>query len=115
VRLAGSKLLRMWNPVPNVQVYRSGFVRFLSAAWTVPTFALAAVGVMLLSIGRKCGGLRAALFLLLPALYFSALHSVFVGSVRYRLAAVPMIEILAAVALAAIYRRVQAHGPAHAE
>ncbi|MFH1109543.1 MAG: hypothetical protein V1790_10160 [Planctomycetota bacterium] len=115
VRLAGSKLLRMWNPVPNVQVYRSGFVRFLSAAWTVPTFALAAVGVMLLSIGRKRGGLCAALFLLLPALYFSALHSLFVGSVRYRLAAVPMIEILAAVALAAIYRRVQAHGPAHAE
>jgi len=114
-RLAGSKLLRMWNPVPNVQVYRSGFVRFLSAAWTVPTFALAAVGVMLLSIGWKRGGLRAALFLLLPALYFSALHSLFVGSVRYRLAAVPMIEILAAVALAAIYRRVQAHGPAHAE
>jgi hypothetical protein len=48
-------------------------------------------------------------------LYFSALHSLFVGSVRYRLAAVPMIEILAAVALAAIYKRVQVHGPAHAE
>jgi hypothetical protein len=115
VRLAGSKLLRMWNPVPNVQVYRSGLARFLSAAWTIPTFALAAVGAILLSIGTKRGGMRAALFLLLPALYFSALHSLFVGSVRYRLAAVPMIEILAAIALAAIYKRVQAHGPAHAE
>ena len=101
--------------MPNVDTYRSRVARWVSVAWTVPTFALAAVGVMLLSIGRKCGGLRAALFLLLPALYFSALHSLFVGSVRYRLAAVPMIEILAAVALAAIYRRVQAHGPAHAE
>ena len=42
------------------------------------------------------------LFLLLPALYLSALHNLFVGSVRYRLSAMPMLEVLAAVALIAL-------------
>jgi len=107
LRLAGVKLTRMWNPIPNVETYRSPAVRLISAAWTIPTFALAAVGVILLGARKNRGGLRTALFLLLPALYFSALHSLFVGSVRYRLAAIPMIEILAAVALALIYERIR--------
>jgi hypothetical protein len=115
LKLAGVKLTRMWNPIPNVQTYRSRAVRWFSAAWTIPTFALAAVGVMLLSIGKLRGGLRTALFLLLPAMYFSAVHSLFVGSVRYRLAAIPMIEILAAVALMAIYDRIRHHAATRGE
>jgi hypothetical protein len=109
LRLAGVKLTRMWNPIPNVGTYRARAVRLISAAWTIPTFTLAAIGVMLLSMRGKRGGLRIALFLLLPAMYLSALHSLFVGSVRYRLAAIPMIEILAAVALVAIYDRIRPH------
>lgn len=109
LHLAGVKLTRMWNPIPNVETYQSPAVRFLSAAWTIPTFALAAVGAILLSIGKKRGGLPIALFLLLPAMYLSVLHSLFVGSVRYRLAAIPMIEILAAATLVAIYDRIRPH------
>jgi len=115
LRLAGVKWMRMWNPVPNVDTYRSPTVRFISAAWTIPTFTLAAIGVILLSRRRERGGLRIALFLLLPAMYLSVLHSLFVGSVRYRLAAIPMIEILAAVALAALYERLRPHGPTPVE
>jgi len=99
-RLAVAKLGRMWNPVPNVAEYQSSAVRFISAAWTIPTFAGALIGVMLLLGNGGRGGWRVALFLLLPALYLSLLHSVFVGSVRYRLGAVPLIEILAAVTAA---------------
>lgn len=107
LRLAGAKLTRMWNPIPNVETYRSSAVRLISAAWTIPTFALAAVGVMLLARGRQRGGFQVASFLLLPAVYFSALHSLFVGSVRYRLAAIPMIEILAAMTLVLMYERIR--------
>jgi len=107
LRLAGVKLTRIWNPFPNVEAYRSRAVRLISATWTIPTFALAVVGVMLLGANKNRGGLRTALFLLLPALYFSALHSLFVGSVRYRLAAIPMIEILAAFALALTIERIR--------
>lgn len=44
--------------------------------------------------------------LLLPAIYFSALHALFVGSVRYRLSTMPMIGVLAAFAAVTIVERV---------
>jgi 4-amino-4-deoxy-L-arabinose transferase-like glycosyltransferase len=106
-RLAWIKLRRTWNPLPNVESYSSGLVRFVSAAWTVPVFAFAVAGVILLPRVRKREGWGIALFLLLPALYFGALHCLFVGSVRYRLPAMPMIEILAAVTVVAILDRVR--------
>jgi len=103
LRLAVIKVTRMWNPLPNVETYRSPSVRAVSAIWTVSTFILAVAGVMLLSIRSRRNGLRTALFLLLPALYFTALHALFVGSVRYRIPSIPMIEILAAVAVSAVF------------
>ena len=111
LRLAGRKLARMWNPVPNVDTYQSRLARFVSAAWTLPLFALAVAGVASLLNTRGRDGLRLVAFLLLPALYLSALHSLFVGSVRYRLGAVPFLEILAAVAIVAMFDRLR-QGPA---
>jgi 4-amino-4-deoxy-L-arabinose transferase-like glycosyltransferase len=99
LRLASVKLLRMWNPFPNVETYRSAAVRAVSAAWTIPLFALAIGGVFAWSITTKRRGVYMTLFLLLPALYLSALHSLFIGSVRYRLPAMPMIAVLAATGL----------------
>lgn len=104
-RLALIKVGRMWNPVPNVETYRSAWARAVSAGWSIPVFTLAVVGFFLVSIQWRGEGVRASLYLLLPALYFTALHSLFVGSVRYRLPAMPMVEILAAVAMAAAYNR----------
>ncbi|MBI4718376.1 MAG: glycosyltransferase family 39 protein [Planctomycetes bacterium] len=97
--LAVRKLARTWNPVPNVETYQSRLVRLVAGGWSVPVFALAVVAVVGLPRIRGRGGLAKVAWLLLPALYFSMLHAVFVGSVRYRLPAMPMIEILAAVAL----------------
>ncbi|MCH7883741.1 MAG: hypothetical protein IIC01_00700 [Planctomycetes bacterium] len=102
VRLAGVKLRRMWNPFPNVESYQSGATRLISAAWTLPVFALAALGAVALLVRRRENGWTLAALLLLPALYLSALHCVFVGSVRYRLGAMPMLEILAAYTLVEI-------------
>ncbi len=107
VTLAGKKLARMWNPFPNVQTYQSPLVRTIAAVWTIPTFILAVVGALLLTIRSGKQDVRTAIFLLLPALYLSALHSLFVGSVRYRLGAIPMVEILAAVALVVVVDRVR--------
>ena len=96
LRLAGVKLARMWNPIPNVETYRSDGVRMLAMAWTLPTWGLAVIGAVLLPVRLGGRGWWLTVFLLLPALYLSALHSLFVGSVRYRLGAIPMIGILAA-------------------
>lgn len=118
MRLAGRKFLRMWNPVPNATAYQSRTVRWISAAWMVPMLLLALAGVFALR-KRTPGHAGAVLiYLLLPALYLSVLHSIFVGSVRYRLGAVPMLAILAAVSverlLTTVWSRERKEGP-HAE
>ena len=106
LRLTVVKWSRMWNPLPNVETYRSPLVRLISAVWTLPTFAFAAAGAILLGLRRRehAQG-RALLWLISPALYLTALHGLFVGSVRYRLGAIPMLEVLAAVALVALWGR----------
>jgi len=104
-RLAVVKWARLWNPIPNVETYQSAVIRLLAAAWTLPTFALAAAAVILLGCRRDGRGGGVVLWLLLPALYATALHALFVGSVRYRLGAMPMLEVLAAWALVELWGR----------
>ncbi len=107
LRLAGVKTARMWNPLPNVDTYQSPSVRVISALWMIPLFVSSAIGAILLWRKKSREGRRLVLFLLLPAIYLTLLHSLFVGSVRYRLGAVPMLEVLAAFALVLLldYRR----------
>jgi len=105
VRLAGVKMSRMWNPIPNAETYRSPWVRFIAAAWTLPTYALTLVGAILCLRSAQASARWGSLLLLLPAVYLSALHSLFVGSVRYRLGAVAMLHVLAAFAVAELIRR----------
>lgn len=103
MKLAGVKLARMWNPFPNVESYRSGAAGLVSVAWAMPVFLLAIVGTWLLCVQAEPGGPRLAVFLLLPAFSLSCLHAVFVGSVRYRLPAMPFLEVLAALAMVRLY------------
>jgi hypothetical protein len=102
--LAARKFVRMWNPVPNAADYRSGLVRLVSAAWMVPLGLLALVGIGVTARSPSAGGGAAVVYLLLPALYLSGLHVLFVGSVRYRLGAMPMLAVLAAIALERLLR-----------
>lgn len=108
VRLAAIKFARMWNPFPNVETYQSPLIRFVSAAWTLPLYSLALIGCFLLWRARRADRRIIGLWLLLPALYYSALHSLFIGSVRYRLGAVVMLEILAAFALSVLIEKIYA-------
>jgi len=118
IRIAGLaliKLKRTWNVVPNLQAGRHPLIQWVSAAWTIPIYVLAIIGVGILTLGNAGDSLIgnggaipswvAALFLLLPAVVVSALHAFFVGSVRYRLGAMPAIEILAAVAVVCVWTK----------
>jgi len=105
VKLAGVKLLRLWNPLPNVETYQSAAVRAVSAVWTIPIYGFALVGAWRLSRIREGGSWRVAAWLLLPAVYISVVHSLFVGSVRYRLPAMPLLELLAAWAVVWVWER----------
>jgi len=115
LKLALVKIRRMWNPMPNVETYQSLLVRLIAAAWCVPTFALAIVGGIILLKRRDGVALWCVGLLLLPAMYFTALHSVFVGSIRYRLPAVVTLEILVAVAIVAMWTRYNTMKAAHGE
>jgi hypothetical protein len=89
--LAAVKLGRFWSPVPLSSDYGQTRYRLVGLIYGVP------VDILILS-GLLWGDLtRAAKMLLLtPALYFSIVHALTVGSLRYRMPAEPPMAILAA-------------------
>jgi 4-amino-4-deoxy-L-arabinose transferase-like glycosyltransferase len=97
LRLAGVKFLRTWSLVPNEPNSRTPLKMIVSLIWMIGVLVLAVVG----AIRWRCPS--TAILLLLPALYFTALHMIVVGSVRYRVPVMPALYILAGLALAAGY------------
>jgi 4-amino-4-deoxy-L-arabinose transferase-like glycosyltransferase len=98
--LAAIKLQRMWNIWPNEPAFRSVWVRAGIAATYVPLMFAAICGAW--QLRRRRFDL---LLLLAPAVYFSLIHAVFIGSLRYRQPAIMTLAILAAVAIDALLRR----------
>jgi len=94
LRLAGIKFLRTWSPVPNEPGSRTAVKMVASAGWMVLTLGMATAGVFRRRRPRE------TLLLLLPALYFTLLHMVYVGSVRYRVPTMPPIYVLSGWAVA---------------
>ena len=94
--LALKKLGRTWSPVP-LSREAGGALWVVGLAYCVPLFALALVG-LLSDLPRSAKAL-----LILPALYFSVVHLLSVGSLRYRLPCDPQLAILAATGLAALW------------
>lgn len=94
IELAWLKLQRFWWPWPNAEQFGHWVVRWGVALFFVPTLIFAAMG------GWKS---RHQIWIwLLPAapiLYFSAVHLVFVSSLRYRLPAEYPFLVLSAVGL----------------
>lgn len=92
--LALRKLARTWSIEMNASGYGGGAYRWICWMTVAPEFLLAMAGFWLL---RKRRALLA--FLLAPAVYFTLIHMIFVGSVRYRLPAMPLLFVLCAAAL----------------
>ncbi|GJQ26414.1 MAG: hypothetical protein HBSAPP02_14460 [Phycisphaerae bacterium] len=97
--LAWAKLRRTWSITLNAPGYESPLYAAVGWLTVAPIFALAVAGIWRL---RRQGW--TLLFLLVPAIYFSAIHMVFVGSVRYRMPAMPLLMILAVVGAGARLR-----------
>ncbi|MBI5866489.1 MAG: hypothetical protein HZB38_18630, partial [Planctomycetes bacterium] len=124
VELAWVKFRRTWNPLPNAAEFSGGAAAWCGAAFTVAVLLLAAAGLGVAisrdepprraaDIGqparrtmrrravRHRAGLHALLSQLwLPVTAFTLLHCVYIGSVRYRVPLMPMLEIAAGAALA---------------
>ena len=104
--LALKKLARTWSPVPLSEDRPLYWA--VGLAYFVPLFLLAIVG-LLTDLPRPAKAL-----LLAPAVYFSVIHLLSVGSLRYRLPADPQLAVLAAAGLSGLWtsfraRRAAAH------
>jgi 4-amino-4-deoxy-L-arabinose transferase-like glycosyltransferase len=101
-QLAGAKFLRLWNVWPNEASFSSWPLRLAVFVGYGPVMLLAGCGAWLF---MRRGWPYAVC--LLPAAYFTALHVVFVGSIRYRQPAMLTLIVLAAGAAAAVWQRWQ--------
>lgn len=106
MRLAAVKFLRMWNVWPNEAGLSTWPVRLAILGTYVPIMLLALLGA---AKTVRQGWPYAICWL--PAVYFTALHMVFVGSIRYRVPAMLMLAVLAGgvaggwPGIAAVWRR----------
>jgi 4-amino-4-deoxy-L-arabinose transferase-like glycosyltransferase len=95
MRLAGVKIARTWSLTPNVPV---GWpVAAASAVHTLATVLLAIAGLWrsLRDRGRR----RLQALIWLCVVYFTLLHALYIGSVRYRLPLMPLLALGAAPAV----------------
>ncbi|HOW18391.1 MAG TPA: glycosyltransferase family 39 protein, partial [Phycisphaerae bacterium] len=92
--LARAKFGRMWSFVPNEPGSRTPLKMAVSAVWMTLVLATAIIGAFRIRRGRDI------LLLLLPAVYLTLLHMIYVGSVRYRVPAMPLIYVLSGWAIA---------------
>lgn len=92
LRLAGRKILRTWWPWPSAEEVPGGAI----GRW------IFAVGAMVIVVPAAVYAIRhrrwgSAWFpMIVPAVYFTLLHAVFVGSIRYRQPALVALIVLAA-------------------
>lgn len=105
MRLALTKLRRTWSITINATAFQTGFYAIICWLTVAPIFLLGLVGVW-----RARGQLAVSALLLMPAAYFTLIHMIFVGSVRYRLPAMPLVFVLAAVGLCTMLRWSACHG-----
>ncbi len=95
IQLMGVKLVRMWSPWPNATEFRSWPLRIVVMVGYLPLLFLALVGTIRPAIQKVD-----VLLCLLPAIYLTGLHVVFVSSIRYRQPAMLALIVLAASVLA---------------
>lgn len=94
------KLARFWHLWPNADQFRHPTLCLVVAGFTLPV-----LGFAIFELLRHRPDPRFLLLTLGPVLYFSAVHCVFIGSIRYRLPAeYPLLILSAAGMLAATHR-----------
>jgi hypothetical protein len=105
------KIGRTWSPIPLSSEYGSNRLYVaIGLLYTIPFDVLVLLGLWKSGIARS-----AKVFLLLPAIYFTVIHALSVGSLRYRVPVEPPMAVIAGYALVAL--AVSAlptkHGPTH--
>jgi 4-amino-4-deoxy-L-arabinose transferase-like glycosyltransferase len=99
-QLAVLKAGRTWSPVPLSDEYGSWKYRAVGLLYSLPLDLLVLAGLFSPGMNRA-----AKVFLLLPAIYFTAVHMLSVGSLRYRIPVEPPMAIVAGAVFAGRVRQ----------
>ena len=89
IQLGITKILRTWSPVPLSVEFGRPLYQWIGGLYSLPLGILVITG---LSFGRMPQGVK--VFLMIPAIYITAIHAMSVGSLRYRLPAEPMLAVV---------------------
>lgn len=99
--LAGKKFLRFWNVRPNAPGFDRGVYRWVAFASFTPVLLLSLASIIVLR-----SRWRDTVVIWLFACYYTAIHMVTIGSLRYRLPLEPLLMALAAACLAGLVGRI---------
>lgn len=94
ISLGFTKFWRFWKPWPNAEQFQSWWMCFGLALFVVPMLGFAAIGFW-----SQKHDLAVVVLTAGPIIYFSIIHSIFIGSLRYRLPAEYPFLILTAVGM----------------
>ncbi len=100
IRLAFVKIARTWSPWLHARGYTNKWLNIILTLWYSPLFILAIVGVCRCPVCAPLFGI-----LLVPIVYFTLMHAVFLGSVRYRVPVMPLVVVFTAIGMARSIRR----------
>jgi hypothetical protein len=95
-QLAVAKAARTWSPVPLSQEYGGWKYAVVGLLYSLPLDVLVVIGLFRRAPGGGPLSRSAKAFLLIPAIYFTAVHMLSVGSLRYRIPVEPPMAVLAA-------------------
>jgi hypothetical protein len=93
-KLAVVKAGRTWSPMPLSEGYSNARNIAIGLAYSLPLFVLTLVGLL-----RRAISVPAKALCLLPAVYFTGIVMISVGSLRYRIPAEPPMAVVAAAGL----------------
>lgn len=99
-RLAWLKTKRFWNIVPNATDYQSSLYKIISALSLGPIIILAALYPFLAPNRWRLWVPLAGLFV-----FYTLLHAITIGSIRYRLPLEPLMIALSAASIAILWHR----------
>jgi hypothetical protein len=102
IKLTITKIARTWSPIPLSQDFASRRNIIAALLFSIPFDLLIVLGLWKSAMPRV-----PKLFLILPALYFTCVHAVSVGSLRYRVPVEPILAVLAAAGAMAMLARVR--------
>jgi 4-amino-4-deoxy-L-arabinose transferase-like glycosyltransferase len=100
LRLAVIKIARTWSPWLNASGYASAKLNAILTLWYALLYLLALLGMFWRRPNKRFEQPALLGVVVIPILYFTLMHALFIGSVRYRVPIMPEVCILAAIGAA---------------